>query len=126
MRNRIKSSDQLQDANDFLKHLQQELTDLKNTINLRNDSQLDDKLNTLIELQQTLISASEDNNKVNIKKRKLNTVSIIFLIKIQTYSHLVTKNFKIYSKQPIKCISHQCKKLYRTRRCKCKPIKPSH
>jgi hypothetical protein len=65
-----KSSDQLQDANDFLKHLHQELTDLKNTINLRNVTQLDDKLNTLIELQQTLISASEDNNKVNIKKEE--------------------------------------------------------
>lgn len=66
-----KNSDQFQDANDFLKYLQQELTDLKNTINIRNVTQLDDKLNTLIELQQILISASEqDNNKVNIKKEE--------------------------------------------------------
>ncbi|MGG0248484.1 hypothetical protein ABEY24_08915 [Peribacillus frigoritolerans] len=66
-----KNSARFQDANDFLKHLQQELTDLKNTINIRSVTQLDDKLNTLIELQQILISASEqDNNKVNIKKEE--------------------------------------------------------
>jgi len=64
-----KNSDQLQDANVFLKHLQQELTDLKNTINIRNVTQLDDKLNTLIELQQILISASERDN-VNIKNEE--------------------------------------------------------